>query len=381
MKTNEEMYQSILSRREEYRRKKAVRLHIIKRTVPAAACLCIAAFIGISRFGHYQKLPDVPIQTETSTVTADMTTQITSSSEKAVSETSVQSTTKATITSDTTASRTSATSAALSLKTTESATQTANEYNNIADTTVSASTAKITSTAETTATAVSSETETTAVESNMPVPINAQPIRFNDVDEMTETVNNGDVSEYPEQFRQAYLSAFGRFKCDGFIYKPNNSSVIPSHSVAPNNEDGGSSYDGNDGNTLSNTNVSESYSISLRDDLGNCVFPYAVYEDIGVGYYVTFMEKTYHVTFYCADVNVLAESSDIADYMQKRTGRQSDRTISFGSNAVSLHFSDNGQNYASAFIDDEHYFDVVTSASEKELISFLELFSYEKIGI
>lgn len=377
MKNDREMFQSVLSRRDEYRRKKEKRIVIVKRTVPAAACFCLAAALGIGFHGRFAKPPHIGVETVETVVTSTLPETFTTSSYSVNTTVVTAKGTTAAVKTTTQSSAVNVTSKAVVTSGSATADRSGEESPGTKGTTASqrhdsSSAAAVLS--ETTAAAVTDEEINTT--SEIPVPVNAQPIHFDNVQEMTDSVSSGDVSAYTYQYQQAYLSAFDRLKNDGFIYKPNNTSAFPPQTGFTDMDE-----DGNGGGFTSNTNVSEAYSISLRDDLGNCVFPYAVYEDIGVGYYVTFMEKTYHVTFYCADVDVLAESSDIADYMQKRTGRQSDRTISFGSNAVSLHCSDNGQNYASAFIDDEHYFDVVTSASERELISFLELLSYEKIGI
>jgi len=48
---------------------------------------------------------------------------------------------------------------------------------------------------------------------------------------------------------------------------------------------------------------------------------------------------------------------------------------------VSLFFADNGQTYAGAFIDKEHYFAVNTVVSEEEMIGFLSALSFEQIPL
>ncbi len=54
MKNHNEMYQSLLSRYEEYQEKKKKRALIIKRTVPVLASFCFAVVLGL---GIYAKLP------------------------------------------------------------------------------------------------------------------------------------------------------------------------------------------------------------------------------------------------------------------------------------------------------------------------------------
>lgn len=86
MKNNDEMYQSLLSRYEEYQQKKKKRLLVIGRVVPALACFCFCAILGLGYWNHIQKLPNIPIQSsviEKTTIknTDTTTTQINSETE------------------------------------------------------------------------------------------------------------------------------------------------------------------------------------------------------------------------------------------------------------------------------------------------------------
>jgi len=63
MKNDDEMYQSLLARFEKYQAKKRKQRLVIRCTVPAAVCLCIAA----AGYGHrhsLRALPSVPVVTE-----------------------------------------------------------------------------------------------------------------------------------------------------------------------------------------------------------------------------------------------------------------------------------------------------------------------------
>ncbi|HRR77251.1 MAG TPA: hypothetical protein P5191_10635 [Ruminococcus sp.] len=60
MKNDYEMYKSVLSRRDEYRRKKAGRIRIIKCTVPIVACFSFAVIIGLSHCNSSDKLQYAP---------------------------------------------------------------------------------------------------------------------------------------------------------------------------------------------------------------------------------------------------------------------------------------------------------------------------------
>ena len=174
-------------------------------------------------------------------------------------------------------------------------------------------------------------------------PVTAQPIEYKNVETAIEAISNNDVNAYPEQYYQDYRKMFERFRNDGFIYQ-----------------------------------VTENEWIRTNEDRGTTLFPYARYEDIGVGCYVTFKGRNYHIMFYSADADVLAETDGIAAYIKKRMGRSSDKEIAVNDQNVSLLFHENGQCYANAFVDVNHYFDVTGAVSEEEMTEFLNAFAYEK---
>ena len=171
----------------------------------------------------------------------------------------------------------------------------------------------------------------------------AQSISFTDINSIIDTINTNDLSSYSEQEREIYRNMFDRIKNDGSIYQINNTDEV-----------------------------------SLIEDRGVVLFPYAAYEDVGIGYYVRYKEKIFHITFYYADHNLIAQTNDIAEYLQKRMGRRSDKTINVTDINVSLLFANDGQIYAGALIDKDHYYAVNTIASEEEMIEFLNAFSYEQ---
>ena len=174
-------------------------------------------------------------------------------------------------------------------------------------------------------------------------PVTAQPIEYKNMETAIEAINNNDVNAYPEQYYNDYRKMFERFQNDGFIYQVTDNDLI-------------------------RTNT----------ERGTTLFPYAKYEDIGVGYYVTFKGNNFHIMFYSADADVLAETDGITAYLKKRMGRSSDKEIAVNDKNVSLLFHENGQCYANAFVDENHYFDVIGAVSETELIEFLNAFAYEK---
>lgn len=176
------------------------------------------------------------------------------------------------------------------------------------------------------------------------VPMTAQPIGYKDMNAVIEAIKNSDVSAYPDTDREDYCKMFERFRNDGFIYQ-----------------------------------VTDNELIKTNEDRGTTLFTSASYEDVGVGYFVTFKGNNYHILFYSADADVQAETDGIAAYLKKRMGRSSDKEIAVNDKNVSLLFHENGQCYANAFVDENHYFDVIGAVSETELIEFLNAFAYEKI--
>ncbi len=78
MKNYDEMYQSVLSKYDEYLEKKKKRIRMIRRTVPVLACLCLTIGLGIGYRDHFIALMHPPKQPEIvddiTTVTPDTTT-------------------------------------------------------------------------------------------------------------------------------------------------------------------------------------------------------------------------------------------------------------------------------------------------------------------
>lgn len=61
MKSYDEMYQSVLSRYDEYQRKKKKRIRTIRRTVPVLVCFCFAVVFGLINWNDLEKLPKAPV--------------------------------------------------------------------------------------------------------------------------------------------------------------------------------------------------------------------------------------------------------------------------------------------------------------------------------
>lgn len=98
MKNNDEMYQSLLSRYEEYQQKKKKRLLVIGRVVPALACFCLAVVLGLGYWNHNSGLPVIPEQPEITEAITVSTAEITQSAQTTtdIKTASAASTTKTT---------------------------------------------------------------------------------------------------------------------------------------------------------------------------------------------------------------------------------------------------------------------------------------------
>jgi len=62
MKNYDEMYQSVLSKYDEYLEKKKKRIRTIRRTVPVLACFCLTIALGVGYWDHFKNLPHIPVQ-------------------------------------------------------------------------------------------------------------------------------------------------------------------------------------------------------------------------------------------------------------------------------------------------------------------------------
>lgn len=339
MKNDDQMFQSVLFRRNEYRERKNKRIRTIRRTVPVLACFCLTIALGVGYWDHFKNLPHIPVQPniieEPTVETPDTTTASTDANTTVGSETPSEpaSTTAPTSNSET------------ERMTTTAGVQTQTVTTVVTDATEAPTTEPpVVTTVETQAPIVTEPITTT--EWIRPVVPPAQPVLFTDISSAIDAINTSDVSSYSEQEQEVYLSMFDRINRDGILYQVNNTDTV-----------------------------------SLIEDRGIALFPYAAYEDVGVGCYVRYKDINYHITFYYADHDLLAQTNSIAEYLQSRIGRRSDKEINVADSNVSLFFADNGQTYAGAFIDSDHYYTVNTVASEEEMVEFIEALSFEPLPL
>ena len=339
MKNDDQMFQSVLFRRNEYRERKNRRIRTIRRTVPVLACFCLTIALGVGYWDHFKNLPHIPVQPniieEPTVETPDTTTASTDDNTTVSSETPSEpaSTTAPTSNSETERMTTTAGNQAQTVTTV------------VTDATEAPTTEPpVVTTVETQAPIVTEPITTT--EWIRPVAPPVQPVLFTDISSAIDAINTSDVSSYSEQEQEVYLSMFDRINRDGILYQVNNTDTV-----------------------------------SLIEDRGIALFPYAAYEDVGVGCYVRYKDINYHITFYYADHDLLAQTNSIAEYLQSRMGRRSDKEINVADSNVSLFFADNGQTYAGAFIDPDHYYTVNTVASEEEMAEFIEALSFEPLPL
>ena len=407
MKNDDEMYQSVLSRRENYHKKKEKRIRTIRRTVPVLACFCFTIVFGLKFWDNLANLHHFPIQPDivdepmienSESTTAADTTEISSiaqgnKNDSATTAASPDHTenggTPATDTAQTITTvvavdngdydngqesidngETDTPSVSTPVGDTDPITppqttvpiiqiQPITEIQTISPIQTTAEAPKTTAAVSepiTIATTKPPEIVQEPIDPPAQEPIDppvydpvappAQPISFDNIETAAYAIRNNDVSSYPEQAQDVYLKMFERIRNDNFLYQASCSELI-----------------------------------SLKEDFGICLFPYAAYEDMGIGHYVTYKGKIYHVTFYYTDPYVISETDSIGDYLQKRMGRRSDKEIIIQNQKFSESITGDGRIYASSFIDADHYYDIVTSAPEDELMKFLSIFSYEKIPL
>ncbi len=390
MKNDDEMYRIVLSRREEYRKKKEKRIRTFRRTAPVLVCLCFTVVFGLrfgddlAKFSRVPRQPDIidKPMTETSETTAAADTTESSSMDQemiiAVVSTTISAQNAETgMVAATGSPQMQTVTAAVSGE--ESYREPEHETIEHTETQTPVTTAPVVETEpviEVQTTPVQTVTEAPVTIVYEPEPITteppgtaqapgpppvqepfdpsvqepvappAQPISFDDITAIADAIYNNDVSSYPEQAQEVYLRMFERIRNDNFVYQPLDNELI-----------------------------------SLREDLSVYLFPDAVYEDVGIGYYATYKGKLYHVTFCYADPYVVSRTDGIAEYLKKRMGRRSDKEIVIQNQTVSELITNDNRIYASSFIDSTHYYDIVTSASEDEVMDFLSIFSYEQIHL
>lgn len=376
MKNNDEMYQSLLSRYDEYQEKKKKRTLLIKRTVPVLAAFVLVVGIGLSCWKHFGNMNSIPMVSETIdesiitvTTNADNVTTEVTTQEQSETQTSSK---NVTVTTAVTASKTTAT--ADKVQTTTIAAPIATNRST-APTTAKTTAIKTSKTTKTTVTVTHTQPATSTIDdaqkekpststttdiiqegpgvattssssaANPEPSFNAQPIIFNSADEAIDTIKHNDISSYAEEYRNAYRKMFDRLNDDGVVYRP----------VTDNTDE-----------------------LEQKDTV--ILLPNAAYEDTGIMYKVVYNGNTYQVSFRYADTSVIKSPYNVPKYLYDRFKRSIHDEVVVGHQTYSIIYSsDQSQVSAAFFIDEEHYFYTSAYTTKDELIAFLELLDYESV--
>ncbi len=375
MKNDEQMYQSVLSRRDAYRAKKERRIRTGRRTVPVLACCCLAAVLGLGYRNHLKKLPEIPAAPESSDIA--VTVPPVTTAPLSVSETAVRRTEAVTTAAQTEITRTASETntqtvtvpeadAAASAAVRQTETQAAVTAPSVTQTQTATKTKPVTEPhAATTEEPAAPEPPANTTETNPqpqspskedPNAQQAQPLIYPDIQAAADAVKAGDLSAYALWEKYQYRAMFDRMLIDGFLYQVSNAN----------------------GNTQ-------------QDDRGIALLPDAAYEDIGVSCRVLYQGQSYYVAFHYADYYADYSHLTMPEYLQKRMKCASDKDVTVNGEAVCLRFADNGQITANAFAerdndrkwnpDSEVYYTVRASVSETEMLDFLHAMQYEKIPL
>lgn len=182
----------------------------------------------------------------------------------------------------------------------------------------------------------------------------SQPIALNTMEEVKDLLNNYDLNAYPEGSQDNYRKMFDRFKEDGYLY------------YFSENEDAESR-------------------IQLSDHPNDKIWlnPYANYEDTGILYHVTYKGNAYQVIFYFTDPAYSGQYQGMSEYIDKRFGFNKFnhiKEIAQKFAVMTVNYEHWTQLCAYSIIDNAHYYAVRTTASEDELMDFLNVLEYERVN-
>lgn len=196
------------------------------------------------------------------------------------------------------------------------------------------------------------KSELTYGEIVQPISPTTQHIGLDRTDEVIDLLNNYDLNDYNEVYRDGLRKMFERFNEDGYIY-----------TFA-----GGD----NDGNN-----------ITLLEDQPNAAIwlnPYANYEDTGILYHVTYKDKDYQVYFYFTDSAYSGQYDGMSEYIDQRFHFKNIKEIAQKFAVMTVNYEQVTQLCAYSIIDNAHYYAVKTTASEDELMDFLNVLEYKKVN-
>jgi hypothetical protein len=187
-------------------------------------------------------------------------------------------------------------------------------------------------------------------------PAPPQPILFNTLEDAIAFIHNPDLSNYNENFQNAYQNMITEFQDDGYI------------------------------NTVT-------HNVAMKYDNTVTLYPEATYEDVGIHYLFVFNKELYQVVIYTIKAGeeyvMDPQTETIVDYYSKRWG--SDCAVSSAqptNNALvpMVFFTEtaDGRICAQSLIDEGHYM-VVRAKSDavniSDLVAFIEGLKVERIAL
>ena len=122
--------------------------------------------------------------------------------------------------------------------------------------------------------------------------------------------------------------------------------------------------------------------IALKPYSAAVIFPHSGVQDTMIQYEMIYQDHGYCVSFCCADSQIADNWDGMSEYLQARFGRSGNWGLSIRDQVYCIYNEDaDGVRQASVRLDQTHYLDVSTTASEEEMIEFLKAFQYEQIPI
>ncbi|MBR3419346.1 MAG: hypothetical protein IKG82_11700 [Oscillospiraceae bacterium] len=373
MKNDEQMYQSVLSRRDAYRAEKERRKGVFLRAVPVLACCCLAAVLGLGYWNHLKKLPEIPaVQiepeisgTELPVTTAPAVTEpgqtVTTAARTAKTQvTSAKSTETVTKTVTEAASSAAAQQTKTQPVTAPSVTQTKPAAQTVTQTQPMTQTKPVTEPPAVTTEEPGAPEPPAGTTVTKPVPQNpgkdnpvatqVQPLMYPDIQAAAEAVIdaaiNGNCPGNDPREKGAYTSMFGSIMHNGYLYQ-----------------------------------VSSANGITRQDDRGIMLLPDAPYQETGAACRAEYQGQRYYVAFHYANYRGLT----MPEYLQSSMKVTSDKDVTVNGETVCLRFADDGQITANAFVErndnSDVYYTVRAAVSETEMLDFLNAMQYEKTAV
>lgn len=182
----------------------------------------------------------------------------------------------------------------------------------------------------------------------------SQPIALNNMEEVKDLLNNYDLTAYPEEAHDNYRKMFDRFKEDGYIYYFSE-----------------------------NENAKSRIQLDDHPNAKIWLNPFAKYEDTGILYHVTYKGNAYQVYFYFTDPAYSGQYQGMSEYIDKRFGFNKFNNIKEIAQkfaVMTVNYENGTQLCAYSIIDNAHYYAVRTTASEDELMDFLNVLEYKKVN-